>query len=199
MATPEHCAHCFTTILAHLKKLPTPNYPSWLPAGSCPLFVTWEIGQDEHLRGCIGTFEAGDLRTNLGKYANIAAFQDRRFNPVSSSEVATLTCKVSFLTNFEQGASALDWTVGTHGITVEFADPSTGRLRVDTGAQCSATFLPSVAPEQGWDKETTLKHLVKKAGYSGPLDKVINKISLTRYQSSVAKLTYADYLKIDGT
>ena len=66
------------------------------------------------------------------------------------------------------------------------------------GKQRSSTFLPSVAPEQGWDKETTLKHLVKKAGYSGTLEAIINKISLTRYQSTVAKLTYAEYKKIRG-
>ena len=28
----------------------------------------------------------------------------------------------------------------------------------------SATFLPQVAPEQGWDRDTTLEHLSRKAG-----------------------------------
>jgi AMMECR1 domain-containing protein len=27
-----------------------------------------------------------------------------------------------------------------------------------------AVFLPQVAPEQGWDLETTLRHLSRKAG-----------------------------------
>jgi hypothetical protein len=32
------------------------------------------------------------------------------------------------------------------------------------GVRRSATFLPEVAPEQGWDRRATLEALVRKAG-----------------------------------
>lgn len=46
---------------------------------------------------------------------------------------------------------AQEIVIGRHGII----------LRKDGR---SATFLPQVAPEQGWNRETTLRHLAMKAG-----------------------------------
>lgn len=34
-----------------------------------PLFVTWKIGRDRRLRGCIGTFDAMNLHSGLREYA----------------------------------------------------------------------------------------------------------------------------------
>lgn len=34
-----------------------------------PLFVTWKIGKDMRLRGCIGTFNAMHLQAGLREYA----------------------------------------------------------------------------------------------------------------------------------
>lgn len=34
-----------------------------------PLFVTWTIGKDMRLRGCIGTFNAMHLHAGLKEYA----------------------------------------------------------------------------------------------------------------------------------
>jgi len=58
-----------TTTLAVLKRNGT-------EAGECcrcvsvsPLFVTWKIGRDRHLRGCIGTFAAVHLHSGLAEYA----------------------------------------------------------------------------------------------------------------------------------
>ena len=34
-----------------------------------PLFVTWKIGRDRRLRGCIGTFTAMNLHSGLREYA----------------------------------------------------------------------------------------------------------------------------------
>jgi hypothetical protein len=47
--------------------------------------------------------------------------------------------------------------VGVHGLIIEFQDPVTRSRR-------SATFLPEVAADQGWDQQQTLAALVKKAG-----------------------------------
>ena len=34
-----------------------------------PLFVTWKIGKDHRLRGCMGTFNALHLHSGLREYA----------------------------------------------------------------------------------------------------------------------------------
>jgi hypothetical protein len=71
------------------------------------------------------------------------------------------------------------------GIDIEFED--------NNGINYNATFLPDVAEEEGWDQRTTLKYLVKKAGYKGTLDKVLSKIKLTRYQSIKNCISYDEY------
>ena len=82
----------------------------------------------------------------------------------------------------------MDWIVGTHGIDIEFED--------NKGTLFSATFLPEVAQDEGWDKRTTLKYLVQKAGYIGSLDKIIKKIRLTRYQSIKKTISFSQYKKM---
>ena len=72
------------------------------------------------MRGCIGTFSSEKLSVNLPKYASIAAFSDRRFPKINLSEVPELEVNVSLLSNFEVITDPLDWTVGTHGIEIEF-------------------------------------------------------------------------------
>lgn len=85
-----------------------------------------------------------------------SAFRDNRFSPVMLEEVPQLECEVSLLHSFEKVCDPLDWVVGKHGIIIDF--------EVD-GESFSATYLPEVAQEQGWDQKTTLKYLVSKAGY----------------------------------
>ena len=46
--------------------------------------------------------------------------------------------------------------MGKHGIMIDFEVED---------QSFSATFLPEVASEEGWDQLTTLKYLVAKAGY----------------------------------
>jgi uncharacterized protein (TIGR00296 family) len=81
-------------------------------------------------------------------YSLIAALQDTRFRPVTLEEVPTLSAYISLLTDFEVIEDPLDWTVGTHGIEIEFDG---------NGKKHRGTFLPNVAPEQGWDSVTTLE------------------------------------------
>lgn len=83
-----------------------------------------------------------------------------------------------------------DWTVGTHGILIAFNHG---------GQEYSATYLPEVAPEQGWSKEEAVASLIRKAGYrGGGLKDVVASIRLTRYQSSKAKLLYSEYKAARG-
>ena len=50
-------ALCFDTLVAKFMGLSQPEYPLEDLFAEYPIFVTWTIGADEELRGCIGTFE----------------------------------------------------------------------------------------------------------------------------------------------
>ena len=107
-----------------------------------PLFVTWRIGKDLKLRGCMGTFDSVHLHPGLREYAITSAFKDSRFPPVKKDEVPELNVSVSILIHFEDGDDYLDWEVGIHGIRIEFLN--------EKGSRRTATYLPEVAPAQGW-------------------------------------------------
>jgi uncharacterized protein (TIGR00296 family) len=117
-----------------------------------------------------------------------SALKDRRFDPITLSELPQLRCTVSLLHSFEPGASWDDWEIGTHGITIEFTDPHTHAHR-------SATFLPEIAAHEKWNKTTTLEHLVRKSGCTAGAGAVLKKIKLNRYQSSTCTLSYEEYLQ----
>jgi AmmeMemoRadiSam system protein A len=80
-----------------------------------------------------------------------AAFQDPRFPPVTESEVDDLEVEISVLTPSRTIDSVDEIELGRHGIILE-----RGMHR--------SVFLPQVAVEQGWNLETTLRHLALKAG-----------------------------------
>jgi AMMECR1 domain-containing protein len=76
--------------------------------------------------------------------------------------------------------------VGTHGIRILFVD-ARGRER-------SATFLPEVAAEQGWDRMQTLEALVRKSGCREAVtEELLAQVKLTRYKSSKSSLTWHEY------
>jgi hypothetical protein len=111
------------------------------------------IGKGEDLRGCIGTILPQEaVYDTVAQRAASAALEDSRFpHPVAVQELEHVTVEVSVLTPPRPVRGAGEIVVGRHGIILS----KEGR---------SATFLPQVAPEQGWDRETTLRHLAAKAG-----------------------------------
>lgn len=140
-------------IVAKADRCPLPVYdePSdrLLEHGAC--FVTLH-DSNNRLRGCIGNIAAFEpLEQNLARNAVNAAFNDPRFPQVEPDEIDDLVIEVSILTPITPIASPNEFIVGRHGIILNCR----GR---------SAVFLPQVAPEQGWDRETTFFHLCLKAG-----------------------------------
>lgn len=226
MATPAHCLYCFESLAADLEQRDSlsladvqTSYAAYLaqrepsnassnatssstsdkvtdPTAQYPLFVTWDQQQPKHstptyhLRGCIGTFSGNEpLSTCLAEYATIAALHDNRFHPVTLPELPSLKCAVTLLTNFEDCAHIEDWVIGEHGIKIRF--------RVG-GADYSGTYLPSVAPEQGWDKEDTLYSLMRKAGWQGSRAKwrgvaEAAGMKVVRYRGDKEEVDYAEY------
>jgi len=184
------CKYCFQVLEAILSDgdFDKISFPEEFKGKSYPLFVTWTTGKEKELRGCVGTFEKDNLEKNLIRYTFISAFKDSRFNPISKDEVKNLNCEVSLLVQFEKAKSPIDWVVGTHGIDIDFKDQK--------GNNYSATFLPEVAEEEGWDQKTTLQFLIRKAGYRGSLESVYDNIEVTRYQSIKKTISYDEYQKM---
>jgi len=115
------------------------------PSGS---FVT--LKKNGELRGCIGNIgPTMPLAEAVIDNAISAAVRDRRFDPVSSSELASLEVEVSVLTPPVPVAAPEDIVLGKHGVFMHVRG-------------VSAVFLPQVAPEQGWTLEQTLQHLSNK-------------------------------------
>jgi AmmeMemoRadiSam system protein B/AmmeMemoRadiSam system protein A len=114
------------------------------------VFVT--LRKQDRLRGCIGHM-ADDLPLcqAVGYCALQAAFNDRRFSPVELDELADIEIEVSVLTPFQPVGGYEDIRIGRDGVLLE----KDGR---------SAVYLPSVAVEQGWNREEMLSHLCVKAG-----------------------------------
>lgn len=113
-------------------------------------FVSLHKG--DRLRGCIGNLEASEpLAVNVMTNALKAAFKDPRFPPLSQREVTKVEIEISVLTPARPIENIEDFIIGEHGIILEL------------GPQ-GAVFLPQVAPQQDWDRETTLNNLSLKAG-----------------------------------
>ncbi|KAI8061682.1 AMMECR1 domain-containing protein [Gongronella butleri] len=181
-----HVDFCFKALIANLNNEPAPE--ATFEDLSFPLFVTWHIHQhgQSRLRGCIGNFSPLKLRQGLEHYACASALHDRRFRPVTLKEVPHLSCAVSLLTDFEPGEDYLDWTIGTHGIWIEFT--------LENGRKTTSTYLPEVMVEQGWTKEEAIDSLLRKGGYNGRIDDAKRQsIQLTRYQSQKLEESYEDY------
>lgn len=180
-STKLFCYIAFNTLESYLCNTPqNEELVNSIPTDVYPLFVTFHIDKDR-LRGCIGNLRGLSLRQGIPQYALIASQRDHRFNPISKEELPRLSVSVSLLVDYEEAANALDWEVGKHGIIIEYHG-------------YSATYLPEVAREQGWDQKTTIKHLLQKAGVrEAYTDSMLPEIKCTRYQSSIETLTWDEY------
>lgn len=168
-----------------------PDFPS---TGSSEASTT--EAREERLRGCIGCLDAGKLtlQPGLQNYCCSAAFKDGRFAPIRREEVPNLTCTVSLLHSFETAeGGSFDWEVGRHGVIVDFWDKS--------GREYSATYLPEIAEECGFDQRKAVFELCRKAGYRGVVDETITgqgNMKVTRYQSTRVKMSGSRYLSRRG-
>ncbi|CAH1782226.1 unnamed protein product [Owenia fusiformis] len=182
---PEMVGFCFDVIYCHLNGYELPKQPNFTNE-AFPLFVTWKIGRDRRLRGCMGTFSPMHLHSGLKEYAITSATKDSRFSPIGRDEIQRLHCSVSILTKFEEAEDFMDWEVGTHGIRIEFLN--------EKGHKKTATYLPEVAPEQDWDRIQTIDSLLRKGGYKAPITQEVRKsIRLTRYRSEKITISYVDH------
>jgi AmmeMemoRadiSam system protein B/AmmeMemoRadiSam system protein A len=114
------------------------------------VFVT--LKKKGNLRGCVGQVQPTyPLFEATVRAALDAALNDRRFEPVSPSELASLSFELSALTAPVEVPSYRDIVLGKHGIILSVAGHR-------------ALFLPQVPLEQGFTLEQTLQALSEKAG-----------------------------------
>ena len=116
------------------------------PSGA---FVSLHLGGQ--LRGCIGTLARdGPLHRVVHDMALAAAFDDPRFPPLEIEELPALEIQISVLSASEP-TPAKEVIPGLHGLCV-----AQGGRR--------AVYLPQVAREEGWNRETLLQQTCIKAG-----------------------------------
>lgn len=119
---------------------------------TCGAFVTLHKNGD--LRGCIGHIVGRmSMAETVATNAVNAASNDYRFNKVTPAELDSIDIELSVLSPMREVDGYEDIVIGKHGVLLK-------------QGSAQAVFLPQVAPEQGWDRDTTLSHLAQKAGLS---------------------------------
>jgi AmmeMemoRadiSam system radical SAM enzyme/AmmeMemoRadiSam system protein B/AmmeMemoRadiSam system protein A len=115
------------------------------------------LKRQAHLRACCGSLgRPRRLIEALHHAAFVTATEDHRLPPISPTELPYLDLHVNLLHRLEhvpaRGRDRIDVVdVGRHG------------LRIQRG-EASGLLLPTVAVEHGWNSETFLRQLCRKAG-----------------------------------
>jgi len=141
------------TIERYVRDRTVPDLPQGDPAFLAERAVFVTLHKHGQLRGCIGELEAREpLAEAVRSSAISAATRDPRFPPVGPDELDDIEIEISVLSPLCKVESPDEITVGKHGVMV-----AEGMRR--------GVFLPQVAPEQGWDRDTMLSYLcAHKAG-----------------------------------
>jgi len=113
-------------------------------------FVT--LKERGELRGCIGYITPiKSLVETVRDVAAAAAVEDRRFQPVSESELGQLNYEISVLSPIRRVTNVKQIKIGRHGLIMKKGD-------------YEGLLLPQVPLEQGWDRNTFLEQTCLKAG-----------------------------------
>jgi len=115
-----------------------------------PAAVFVSLHQNGSLRGCIGSMTADrPLCEAVARMAVSAALEDPRFPPLRESELPVTAIEISRLSPLSPGEPE-QVCPGRHGIYL-------------VNGASHAVFLPQVAHQQRWDRDTLLSELCMKA------------------------------------
>jgi MEMO1 family protein len=140
-----------STLESHIRSGKVPEVKPLTPrlAEKRGAFVT--LHERGELRGCIGYIEAvKPLYQAASDMAVAASTEDPRFPPVGVEELDNIDVEITVLSPMRQVPSPDSVVVGRHGVVIK------------KGAH-SAVFLPQVPVEQGWNHDTYLSELCRKA------------------------------------
>jgi AmmeMemoRadiSam system protein A len=142
------------TIRAALEGRGAPAEPPPTATLDEPAGVFVSLHRAGELRGCIGNFAIDrPLHQAVRDMALAAAFDDPRFPPLAADELDSLQVEISVLSE-RTPAEATAVVPGVHGVSVSLRDRK-------------GVFLPQVAREAGWSRETLLAQACLKAGLPG--------------------------------
>lgn len=115
------------------------------------MFVT--LHKNDNLRGCIGyVLPRGPLFSSVVDLAISSATRDPRFPPVKYDDLKDIHIEISVMSPLKKVENTNEIVMGKHGVYVKKGFNS-------------GLFLPQVATETGWDKETFMAELCRgKAG-----------------------------------
>jgi AmmeMemoRadiSam system protein A len=108
------------------------------------------VHRGDELRGCVGYVEPHWPLVETVARAARSVTRDRRFPPLAAVELPEVAVEISVL-SVPAVIRGEDVEIGVHGLVLE-CDGTTGLL------------LPQVAIAHGWDGETYLDQLCRKAG-----------------------------------
>ncbi len=142
-----------SAIARRLQAAPTARKQDTEPWLNVPRAVFVTLRENHRLRGCIGMTEARlPLAQATEKMALAAAFEDPRFPPLRAEELKRVALEISILSPLRRIQDPREIVMGQDGVVVRAG----GR---------SGLFLPQVASETGWSRETFLDRLCsEKAG-----------------------------------
>lgn len=122
-----------------IRSVPVPDSQERAHGG---VFVTLRISN--RLRGCIGCLDSRvPFIEALRSAAHNSAMQDPRFEPLSADELANVEIEISILSEPTRTLDPLSLELGRDGVLIR-----RGKRR--------GLFLPKVATECGFDRETFL-------------------------------------------
>ncbi len=141
------------TITSYVKdgKAPKVNINNKRLKANGATFVTIKTSKGM-LRGCMG-----NIKPNMPLYQSVirnainASSRDPRFHPMKEEELGNVDIEVTILSPLEPLKGVREIEIGKHGLYI-VKDYHSGIL------------LPQVPVELGWDRETFLKQVSKKAG-----------------------------------
>lgn len=140
------------TIEEYIRRGRRPQVSAFTPrlAERRGVFVT--LKEHGRLRGCIGYIESPlPLYLAVQDRAVQSATGDPRFPPLTPDELSHVEIEITVLSPLQPISSPESVAVGKHGVVIE-------------KGPYGAVFLPQVPVEQGWDRETYLSELCRKAG-----------------------------------
>jgi len=113
------------------------------------VFVSLHKG--EMLRGCVGSLKPlTQLPEALWQTAQAAATQDPRFPPLQREELPELEIEISLLHPMQPVRSVTEIEIGKDGLLLRLGEKH-------------GLLLPQVASRRGWEVQTFLQHLCRKA------------------------------------
>ena len=161
------------TIIGYVKnrKIPEIDINSKRLKANGATFVTIKTGNGM-LRGCMG-----NIQPNMPLYQSVisnavnACSRDPRFQPMKEEELDNVEFEVTVLSPLEPLNDTDEIEIGKHGLYI-IKDYHSGIL------------LPQVPVEFGWDRETFLKQVSKKAGL---LEDAWKEAKLFRFTAEIIK------------